>query len=178
MRNLLFATSLFALVAACAAAAESDSSRLEASADSVVAVAEAMQAEPGPDALYGAPDTEAAPAYTEDYGDDYAAHDDYASAPPPTAMRCDLDARRTGNGLRLTAYATSDAAAYGEYELVFTKHDAGGSSDIMQGGEFDTAGGHAELGVIETSLERGGRYDARLTVYDADGVACETELNR
>lgn len=166
MMKMLLASSMFALIAACSAAAQSSpaayTAPLEAEAMSVVDVAEAMQEAPtalqadlaGPPVSYASP----------------------ASYAP--SMSCDIDARRTSNGIRLVAYATSDEAAYGEYELVFTKHDAGGSSNIMQGGEFDISRGHQELGTIETSLERGGRYSARLTVYDANGVACETDLRR
>lgn len=159
MYKMLLATTMFATLVACSAAAQSDGpayvAPLEIEAADAIGLAEAMQ---------GAPVSEAA----------YATPAAYESA----AMRCDIEARRSGGMVRLVAFASSPDAAFGEYELVFTKHDAGGSSDIMQGGEFDVDGDHQELGVIETSLERGGRYSARLTLFDADGVVCETDVSR
>lgn len=162
MRKFLLASSMLLALAACSAAASQNSlaSPVEVEAMDAVSVAEAMQAEPAPMAR------EAAPVRAE------------AARYEPAAMSCDIDARRSGGMVRLVAFASSDVPASGEYELVFTKHDAGGSSDIMQGGEFDVSRGHQELGVIETSLERGGRFSARLTISDADGVVCETDLRR
>jgi len=161
MRKLLLASSMLLALAACSAAAQSQSalaSPVEIEAMDAISLAEAMQDAPASEL--------AAPAMAQ------PAHYE------PAAMICDIEARRSGDIVRLVAFAESDVPAYGEYELVFTKHDRGGSSDIMQGGEFDIGRGHQELGIIETSLERGGRFDARLTISDADGIVCETELRR
>lgn len=89
---------------------------------------------------------------------------------------CTIDVSRTSHGLRFEALARSRASAYGDYELVITKRDRGGSSDIVQGGAFDLRPGReAVLGSSELSLERGGRYRARLTLWDDDGQVCRSE---
>lgn len=92
-------------------------------------------------------------------------------------VSCEITETRTRHGLRLEATAFSDGAPlYGEYEFVMTKRDSGGSSDMVQGGEFDfSASDRQDLGVVEVSLERGARYSARLILRDADGLVCEAE---
>lgn len=92
-------------------------------------------------------------------------------------VRCDIRTRRTANGVELEAFARSSAPAMGEFEFIITKHDAGGSSDIVQGGAFDLSGGESQsLGLSEISVERGGRYRARLVLSDSDGVICREEV--
>lgn len=101
------------------------------------------------------------------------------NAPPPASVQCDVRAIRTSHGIRFEASAESNRSASGEYELVITKRDRGGSSDIVQGGEYDLgAGDEQSLGNAEVSLERGGSYEARLVLRDADGVACSAERSR
>jgi len=93
------------------------------------------------------------------------------------AVRCDIRTRRTARGVELEARARANAPAFGEYEFVITKHDRGGSSDIVQGGAFDLAAGQSQsLGLSEISVERGGRYRARLVLSDSDGVICREEV--
>lgn len=100
-------------------------------------------------------------------------------APPPASVQCDVRAIRTSHGIRFEASAESHRGASGEYELIITKRDRGGSSDIVQGGEYDLgAGDEQSLGNAEVSLERGGSYEARLVLRDADGVACRAERSR
>jgi hypothetical protein len=92
---------------------------------------------------------------------------------------CDIRAVRTAHGVRLEASAVSEGGASGEYEFVITKRDRGGSSDIVQGGEYDLiAGDMQSLGSAEVSVERGGAYRARLVLRDMDGVACNAETSR
>ena len=92
---------------------------------------------------------------------------------------CDVRVIRTSRGVRFEATALSDAGASGEYEFVVTKRDRGGSSDIVQGGEYDLIAGDTQsLGGAEISVERGGGYSARLVLRDADGVACSAEESR
>lgn len=91
-------------------------------------------------------------------------------------MHCEIRATRTAGGVRLEAIAHGIASATGEYSLVVTKSGSGGSSDISQGGEFDAASGETSLGVAEIGLERGASFDAHLSVRDAFGEECETEL--
>ncbi len=88
-------------------------------------------------------------------------------------LTCDIIRTRTSHGVELRAVASSDFSAAGEYEFVITKHDRGGSSDIMQSGEYQLVRGEsASLGSAEVSVARGGSYRARLELTDADGVAC------
>lgn len=86
---------------------------------------------------------------------------------------CTIDVTRTRHGVRFEALARSFAPASGEYELVLTKLDRGGSSDIVQGGAYRLAAGDENLlGSSELSLERGGRYRARLVLWDGDREVC------
>jgi hypothetical protein len=92
-------------------------------------------------------------------------------------VSCDIRARRTSHGVELEAFARSDAPAMGEFEFIITKDDAGGSSDIAQSGVFDLGGGERQsLGSSEISVERGGRYRARLVLSDSGGVICREEV--
>jgi len=92
-------------------------------------------------------------------------------------VRCSIRTRRTANGVEFEAFARSGAPAMGEFEFVITKDDAGGSSDIVQGGAFDLGEDDSQsLGLSEISIERGGRYRARLVLSDSDGVICREEV--
>lgn len=84
-------------------------------------------------------------------------------------ISCDVDARRTRNGVVIEARAFSERAFAGEYALTIAKSGGGNSSDISQGGPLFIAPGATEtLGQNEISLERGARVRATLTLY-ADG---------
>lgn len=86
---------------------------------------------------------------------------------------CTIDVTRTRHGVRFEALARSFEPASGEYEFVLTKDDRGGSSDIVQGGAYRLAAGdESTLGSSELSLERGGRYRARLVLWDGDREVC------
>lgn len=90
-----------------------------------------------------------------------------------TGAECAIEVTRTRDGVRFEALARSFEPASGEYEFVLTKDDRGGSSDIVQGGAFRLAAGEENiLGSSELSLERGGRYRARLVLRDGDGEVC------
>lgn len=96
-----------------------------------------------------------------------------------SSIECDIHAVRTSRGVRFEAAALSEFAASGEYEFIITKRDRSGSSDIVQGGEYDLLAGYTQsLGIAEVSVERGGAYVARLILSDADGVACSAETRR
>lgn len=89
---------------------------------------------------------------------------------------CTIGVTRTRHGLRFEALARARTRADGDYELVITKRDRGGSSDIVQGGAYDLRPGReAVLGSSELSLERGGRYRARLTLWGDNGPICRSE---
>lgn len=97
----------------------------------------------------------------------------------PQSLSCDIIRTRTSQGVELRAVASSDLSTIGEYEFVITKRDRGGSSDIMQSGEFDIAGGQsASLGSAEINVARGGGYDARLELTSANGETCSAETSR
>jgi hypothetical protein len=85
------------------------------------------------------------------------------------SLDCDIDVRRTANGIRITPVVHSDRKLNGEYTLVITKSGGGNSSDISQGGPFDVARGESvRLGSSEFSMERGAKFRATLKVR-ADG---------
>jgi len=108
-------------------------------------------------------------------------------APPPAAPLaqiserhrapwCDVRVTPTGNGAAFEAVARADAWSAVDYELVITKRDAGGSSDIVQAGAADLPAGETQsLGLAEISLERGARYRATLTVSEAGREICSAE---
>lgn len=98
-----------------------------------------------------------------------------AVAPPAEVRRvqarftCDIDVKRTSNGIRVTPVVRSDKSLSGEYSLVITKSGSGGSSDISQGGPFDVSRGErVSLSASEFSMERGAKFRAVLKVR-ADG---------
>lgn len=93
------------------------------------------------------------------------------------AMTCEIRATRTADGVRLESFAHASGPITGTYDLVVTKSGSAGSSDISQGGEFDTTSApSASLGASEISLERGARLHARLTVHGDNGTVCRDEL--
>lgn len=92
------------------------------------------------------------------------------------AVACEIRVTDTRHGVRFAALASAPTQAGGEYEFTISKDGAGGSSDIVQGGEFEFAGGGREtLGAAELNLGRGDRYRARLALWDGDGEVCRAE---
>lgn len=104
-----------------------------------------------------------------------------AAAPAPAeatrgGVQCLIRETPTSYGMRFEALARADRSAYGEYDFVLTKTDRGGSSDIVQGGDYDLrGGGRQSLGSAELSLDRGARYRARLVLRDGGRVVCRDE---
>jgi hypothetical protein len=93
-----------------------------------------------------------------------------------SAAECAIDVTRTRDGALFEASARAFEPASGEYEFRLTKDDRDGSSDIEQGGAFSLgAGEESVLGSSELSLGRGGRYRARLVLWDGDEVLCRAE---
>lgn len=109
-----------------------------------------------------------------------SAHPNIAPATPiayeSDAVECMVRRTPTLHGVRLEALARGDREAYGDYEFVVTKDGAGGSSDIVQGGEFDLSAGEQLLGEAEFSMGRRDYYRARLVLRDGGGVVCRDEL--
>jgi len=102
-------------------------------------------------------------------------------APTPiassAAMTCEIRATRTSDGVRLESFAHASGPLTGTYDLIVTKSGSAGSSDINQGGEFDTLSEpSASLGASEISLEPGARLHARLVVHGDNGVECRDEI--
>ncbi len=102
-----------------------------------------------------------------------ADHGHHVEAPE---ISCAIRMTPTRHGMRFDALAEGFAPARGAYEFILTKDDRGGSSDIVQGGDFDLLDGSRQtLGSAELSLERGARYRARLILSDEDGELCRSE---
>ncbi|MDX2276745.1 MAG: curli-like amyloid fiber formation chaperone CsgH [Hyphomonadaceae bacterium] len=103
------------------------------------------------------------------------------SAPTPiassAAMTCEIRATPTADGVRLESFAHASGPLTGTYDLIVTKSGSAGSSDINQGGDFDTLSEpSASLGMSEISLEPGARLHARLIVHGDNGVECRDEI--
>lgn len=92
------------------------------------------------------------------------------------AVECMVRRVPTLHGVRLEALARGDRDAYGEYEFVVTKDGAGGSSDIVQEGEFDLSAGEQLLGEAEFSMGRRDFYRARLVLRDGGVVVCRDDV--
>jgi hypothetical protein len=95
---------------------------------------------------------------------------------PAPRVDCDIDVRRTSNGIALEGLAHFTRSTDGDYSFVITKSGRGGSSDIEQGGEYDArAGQELALGSAEFSTERGSSWRATLKIYDGGREICRTQ---
>lgn len=91
-------------------------------------------------------------------------------------VSCDLRFTPTRHTLRIEAFVRSASALAGEYDLVISKSGPSGTSDISQGGPFQTAeGADLALGASEFGIERGDRYRAQLVLRGENGVLCRAE---
>lgn len=98
-----------------------------------------------------------------------------AKAPAPR-VDCDIDVRRTSNGVALEGLASFGRATDGDFSFVITKSGGGGSSDIEQGGEYDArAGEELSLGSAEFSTGRGSSWRATLKLFDGGREICRTQ---
>lgn len=89
---------------------------------------------------------------------------------------CDIDVRRTTNGVALEGLASFGRATDGDFSFVITKNGGGGSSDIEQGGAYDARPGEElSLGSAEFSTGRGSSWRATLKVFDAGREICRTQ---
>jgi hypothetical protein len=101
------------------------------------------------------------------------------ASPYAPTLQCDVSVTPSRHGVRFEASALDHAGASGEYEFVIRKHDRAGDSNIVQAGEFELAPGERlVLGEAEFSLERSGRYEARLELRDDDVLMCSAEATR
>lgn len=89
---------------------------------------------------------------------------------------CDIRITRTRDGLRFTPVAEANAYHDVSYRFTLTRIDANGSSDVEQGGDVSLAPyERVTLSSNELSIDRGGRYRARLVIEDDYGVVCRQE---
>ncbi len=96
-----------------------------------------------------------------------------ASGPGAPAADCRIREAPTPQGMRLEAAVQTEHSVYGDYDFTITSYNSGGSSDIVQGGPVNLAGGErATVGSAEIPR---GRYRAVLTLSDADGTLCSAE---
>jgi hypothetical protein len=107
-----------------------------------------------------------------------AAGSDLPPSADPTAEgpSCDIRVAHEGNSVVLEGLVFAPMPVSGVYEMRVAQRGAN-SSDIRQGGDFDTAPGVPEsLGLVSLSLGGSG-YVARLTVQWDDGSAdCTREI--
>lgn len=76
-------------------------------------------------------------------------------------VSCSIHVSKSGGMTELTGIARASSAVSGTYEFVVTSSGSGGSSDIVQSGEFSASGGQTEeLGQVSV----GGGYSAKLKV--------------
>lgn len=166
MRRFLITTALIGALAACAAASgEPADDLLGAEEEAIVEIVE-------PAALADADvkaAAEAAPVAT------YVAPPTVARATPASFrdVDCVIVERNTRGGVSLEARAPGSSRVGGlEYDFVVTKSGPSGDSDIRQGGEIT----ETMLGAVELNMDSRDRYRARLSVSDADGLVCRTEV--
>ncbi|MGF1650059.1 MAG: curli-like amyloid fiber formation chaperone CsgH [Hyphomicrobiaceae bacterium] len=80
-----------------------------------------------------------------------------------TALQCEIRIARSGSLLTLEPVVHNAKSASGSYQFVVSGSGGSGSSNIRQGGSFETSSSGAEsLGLV--TLSGSGSYDARLTV--------------
>ena len=90
------------------------------------------------------------------------------------APGCGIERQEDGHGFVLTAW--SDLALPGSWSLVVTQSQGGGGFDIMQSGDLDPREGHDPV-LSEMEIQAGPSVSARLTLWDAEGLAiCSDRL--
>ncbi|KUO57725.1 MAG: hypothetical protein APF80_02495 [Alphaproteobacteria bacterium BRH_c36] len=77
------------------------------------------------------------------------------------SVSCSIQVSRNGGMTALTGLARASSPVSGTYEFVVTSTGSGGSSNIVQSGDFSASGGQTEeLGQVAV----GGGYSAKLKV--------------
>ena len=82
---------------------------------------------------------------------------------------CRIEARNIGAEVQLTAIAHGRPIS-GIYEFVVTTSGRGGSSDIVQAGDFSIRDSRAVLGVASFNSSGQDRYSAVLTLVSSGGT--------
>lgn len=163
-KHLVLLTALTGVLAACSASARTGGNEAVIVQNGHVARAPASSQLAPPPLII--PDTAPAPL---------AAASVEARA-PARRIDCDIDVRRTSNGVALEGLATFGRATDGDFSFVVTKNGGGGSSDIEQGGEYDaSAGEELSLGLAEFSTGRGASWRATLRIFDGGREICRTQ---
>jgi hypothetical protein len=84
--------------------------------------------------------------------------------------RCELRVDERGDSIVLEGVIVARAPVSGSYELRVLQKGPGGSSDVVQGGEFNIeAGALGSLGIVSLSMNTK-NYSARLSVQWDDGA--------
>lgn len=95
------------------------------------------------------------------------------------AVNCEIRSSKTSDSILLEAVANSQAEVTGEYEFVISKSGGGGSSDIVQGGEFEIGPEEkAILGEVRFGSGEGTSIRARLTLTAKGKLRCEAQFPR
>mgnify|MGYP001184960836 CR=1 FL=1 len=156
-RFTLSTISALALLAACSAAASTESTVAQAPAITPAPIEAVIAAE--------AMAPPAAPAQTI-----------AISAREDDSVSCDIRTTRTSNGVLIEGRAFADRDVFGDYALTIIKSGAS-SAELSQSGALDLEAGHAAtLGQNEISIERGSRVRAVLTLSDDSGQICRDTL--
>ena len=95
-------------------------------------------------------------------------------------IECEIRVAKVPGGVELEAVAWADQNISGEYEFSIEKSGSGGSSSIVQGGEFSLPRKEERiLGSAGLGSDRRASYSAQLTVEAADGEPlCRAEATR
>lgn len=94
---------------------------------------------------------------------------DMAAAPGLAAGQdCGIEVEETGDGLLLTGWAVPRET--GSWRMTVYQSAGGGGFDIVQEGDFRTAG-ESMVPLSDMLIDTGAEFSARLTVWDAAGHA-------
>lgn len=89
-------------------------------------------------------------------------------------LRCEIRTTPVSGGVELAGIAAADRPLSGTYELDVRKTGGGGTSNTMQGGEFELRPGEdAIVSVVGLGLEGGASFNATLVLRWKGGeVSC------
>ena len=99
-----------------------------------------------------------------------------AGADASSPVRCEINAKRSGNSTTLDGVVTAKRGIKGSYRLSITKSGGGGQSDIDQSGLFSAApGAAATVGTV--TLGGPGSFVAILTITgDGKTTDCSRQI--
>jgi hypothetical protein len=93
------------------------------------------------------------------------------------SLRCEIEVEELGSGVQLQGMVFAKQGGHGSYQLQVRISSGGGSSNIIQSGEFSAqANAPTRLGVIQLGGD-GGSYDAQLKVFwDGEEIVCRKKI--